>query len=258
MTGDAFDDLFISVTVDKGTLQENQPVEIVKKSNPSEKITAIVYKIEDKQYKKLKAASAGQDVIIYLKIKNDKNFVLGYTGDLYDIVKKGQVTNAVNNTAIKSAAEKAGKGKATILLNGKEWKYIDAKGYFYTKNNGITKGPANILLFFTKPSSILKDPAEERVQISIYTETKKPKTYTKDKLEITLRTAENGKEKVYNRNRTFDQAASAEITKYTEVNGKAYISGKFTSEAKVFLCSKCPVGNITITFENLELELVNQ
>jgi hypothetical protein len=258
MTGDAFDDLFISVTVDKGTLQENQQVEIVKKNNTAEKITAVVYKIEDKYNNRLKVAASGQDVIIYLKIKNDKNFVLGYTGDLYDVVKKGQATNTVNNTAIKSAAEKAGKGKATILLNGKEWKYIDTKGYFYTKNNGITKGPANILLFFTKPSSVLKDPAEERVQMSIFTDAKNPKTYSKDKLEITVRTTENGKEKVYSKNRTFDQAASSEITKYTEVNGKAYMSGKFTSEAKVFLCSKCPVGNITITFENLELELVNQ
>ena len=94
--------------------------------------------------------------------------------------------------------------------------------------------------------------------MSIFTDAKNPKTYSKDKLEITVRTTENGKEKVYSKNRTFDQAASSEITKYTEVNGKAYMSGKFTSEAKVFLCSKCPVGNITITFENLELELVNQ
>lgn len=213
MTGDALDDLFINVTIDKGTLQENQSVEIVKKNNPSEKISAIIYKIEDKNYKKLKSANSGQDVIIYLKIKNDKNFVLGYTGELYTIVKKGQASNTVNNTAIYNTKENVGKGNAKILINGIEWKYINTKGYFYTKNNGITKGPANILIFFTKPSTILKSPAEERVQINIYTEARTPKTYTKDKLEITVRTAESGKEKVYSRNRTFDQLASAEITK---------------------------------------------
>ncbi len=252
MTGDDLNDLYINVTVEKGTISENQEIEIVKKSNPSERISATIYRIDNRSFKQIKTGKAGQEVILYLKVKNDKKFALGYTGDLYNIVKKGASSQTAVTTKVTTS------DKASILLNGKAWKYNYFKGYYYTKNYGVTKGPANILLTFTQPSSVLKQPAEEQCQIVIYTDAKSPKKYDKQQLEITFRIADQGKEKVYSRNRTFEQNAQAEITQYTEKNGKAYISGKFTSDAKVFLCSSCPKGNIEVVFENLELELYNQ
>lgn len=253
MTGDALDDLYINVTINKGTVTENQEIELVKKSNPAERISGTIYRIDNTSFNRIKTGKAGQEVILYLKMKNDKKFALGYTGDWYDIVKKGQAQVAPPASSAINADS-----KAKILLNGKEWKHNYFKGYYYTKSYGIINGPANILLTFTQPCDVLKKPAEEQCQIVVYTDAKSPKKYGKQDLEITFRIADAGKEKVYSRNRTFVQNASAEITKYTEKNGKAYISGKFTSEAKVFMCSSCPLGKIEITFEDLELELYKQ
>lgn len=252
MTGDDLNDLYINATVNKGTVAENQEIELVKKSNPAERISGVIYRIDNTSFKQIKTGTAGQEVILYLHVKNDKKFALGYTGDLYTIVKKGQPQTAAVYPPVSTP------NKTSILLNGKEWPFSYFKGYFYTKSNGVINGPANILLTFTRPSAVLKKPAEEQCQIVIYTESKVPKKYGKQDLEITFRTEAAGKEKVYSRNRTFEQNASAEITKYTEKNGKAYISGKFTSEAKVFMCSSCPPGKVELTFEEVELELYKQ
>ena len=65
MTGDALDDLYINVTINKGTVTENQEIELVKKSNPAERISGTIYRIDNTSFNRIKTGKAGQEVILY-------------------------------------------------------------------------------------------------------------------------------------------------------------------------------------------------
>lgn len=88
MTADDVNDLYIDATVKKGTIEENTEVELVKKSNPSDRVSATLYRVDDSSFQSIKKANSGQEVVLYLKIKNDKNFRFSNNGDDYLIVKK--------------------------------------------------------------------------------------------------------------------------------------------------------------------------
>jgi hypothetical protein len=253
MTGDAMDDLYISVTINSGEIKTGSEVEIAKKDNPTEKILANVYKIETRKYQKLDAAKAGQEAVLFLKVKNDKGFSLGYTGDLYTLSPKGK-TPIVQNTS-------AAKSNSIIKINGQQWTYENVKVYHYTRDDGkgVTKGPANIMITFTKRNkNVTMTGGEERLQINIYTSDQKPGSYPKSKLDVAFFGFQNGKEVTLVNNKSPLLEAGAEITAYNN-SGKGFIlSGRVNSVTKHTLCNGCPNQKVEVNFDKLPVEVYNR
>ncbi len=250
MTGSDLNDLYISVTVNKGTIKENTEVDLVKKSNPSEKVSATIYRIDDNYNQPIKVAKTGQEVTINLKVKNDKNFRFSNNGNEYSIVSKGQsVASAV--------VSKLNQGIATITIDGKPWEYEGYKIYHYTKDYGVTKNPANILIVFTKPNKNLKNTPEEVLQISLFKAPKGTKTFAKKEIDVGFNSDMFGEERAYAKTLNAEYEANAAITKYNLKGDKATISGNLTADGKAFLCPECPNVPIKVEFENLEVELYN-
>ena len=249
MSGDDLNDLYIDVTINKGTIKSNAEVEIVKKDNPTEKISATIYRIDDKSFQPIKMANAGQQVTINLKVKNDKNFRLSNNGNEYTIVSKGKTVTNV--------ASKKNTGKAVILIDGKPWEYEYYHVYHYTKDYGVTKNPANFLITFTKPNKNLKNTPEEVLQLSLFHATKSAKIYEKSAIDFSITNDMFGEERVYSKTLKSDNRATASVTKYILEENKAIISGKVDLDAKGFMCNGCPNIKVSISFENLNVELYN-
>lgn len=249
MTGDSTDDLYIDVEVNSGELLPNTAIEIVKKNNPNERISGVVYKVQSRDFKDIPSAKSGDEVVAFLRVKNDKGFALGYNGDEYTIVTKGSKVAATAAT---------GEGMAHITVDGKEWKNTYASGYHYVKDNGVTKGPANIMLTFTKPNKNLKNTPEEVLQVNLYTASKSAIKLNSDKIDVSFSAEWNGKEKAFSHTKASNLPATAEITTYREENGKAYLSGKVSAKASEFTCGTCPKVQFEITFENIPTEIYNQ
>lgn len=249
MTGDDFNDLFISATITKGVLKENTVVDLVKKSNPNEKVSATIYRIDDKYNQPLKMAKTGQEVTLNIKVVNDKKFRFSNNGEEYAMVNKGQ--------SIQSSNSKIAGGNATITIDGKPWKYDYYKIYHYTKDYGVTKNPANFLIVFTKPNKKLKNTPEEVLQISLFKAPKAPKNFTKKEIDVSFNSDMFGKEQAYAKTLNAELEAKASITKYNLDGNKATISGNVTADGKAFLCPECPNIPIKVEFENLEVELYN-
>jgi hypothetical protein len=248
MTGAELDDLYINATLNSGSLQENTEIELVQKANPDQRISANIYRIDDTNFQRKKSATAGEDVILYLKVKNDKGFPLSNTGELYDLVPKGQ---SVQSTAT------AATGKATILIDGKEWKYDYYHIYHYTKDYGITKNPANYLITFTKANKNLKNTPEEVLQISLFHAPQEPKSFAKTDIDVAFNSDLFGTETAYSKPFKSELPASASVDTYQLESNKAKISGTCSSDAKAFLCKTCPNIKIQVTFENMEVAIDN-
>ena len=249
MAGDDLNDLYIGATITQGTLKVNTTVDIVKVAQPAEKVQAQLYNIEDKAYQSLPEAKAGDKVLIFLKVNNDKKFPLGHNAKEYRIVAAG--------TAV-AAQTSSSKAKFSIKLNGQERPYNYHKVYHYTKAYGVTKSPPSLLITFTNPAQGLKNTPEELVELHILTGANMVKSYPAQALECTFNGWVNGQEITYSRNKTFTEPATCTITTYQSIAGKTYISGTFTCTAKHYLCSTCPKANIEISFENLEVELYDK
>lgn len=249
MTADDFNDLFISATVAKGILKENTVVDLVKKSNPSEKVSATIYRIDDQYNQPIKTAKAGQEVTLNIKINNDKKFRFSNNGDEYAMVHQGQ--------QVKATSQKSASGKATITIDGKPWTYEYYKVYHYTKDYGVTKNPANILIVFTKPNKNLKNTPEEVLQISLFKAPKAPKSYAKKEIDVSFNSDMFGEERAYAKTLNAEYEAKASVSNYQQKGNSAIISGSVTADGKAFLCPKCPNVPIKVDFENLEVELYN-
>lgn len=249
MTADDFNDLFISATITKGVLKENTVVDLVRKSNPSEKVSATIYRIDDNYNQPMKMAKTGQEVTLNIKVNNDKNFRFSNNGDEYTMVSRGQ--------AVQASSSKVAGGKATITVDGKPWKYDYYKIYHYTKDYGVTKNPANFLIVFTKPNKKLKNTPEEVLQISLFKAPKNTKTYNKKEIDVSFNSDMFGEERAYAKTLNAEYEANASITKYDLKGNKASISGSVTADGKAFLCPECPNVPIKVEFENLEVELYN-
>lgn len=248
MTGAELDDLYINATLNSGSLQENTEIELVQKANPNQRISANIYRIDDTNFQRKKSATAGEDVILYLKVQNDKGFPLSNTGELYALVPKGQ---SVSSTATVSTS------KATILIDGKEWKYDYYHIYHYTKDYGVTKNPANYLITFTKANKNLKNTPEEVLQISLFHAPQEPKTFAKNDIDVAFNSDLFGTETAYSKPFKSELTATASVTSYQIETNKAKISGNFSSETKAFLCKTCPNIKIQVTFENLDVAIDN-
>ena len=248
MTGAELDDLYINATLNTGSLQENTEIELVQKANPDQRISANIYRIDNTNFQRKKSATAGEDVILYLKVKNDKGFPLSNTGELYALVPKGQT---VQTTAT------AATGKATILIDGKEWKYDYYHIYHYTKDYGITKNPANYLITFTKANKNLKNTPEEVLQISLFHAPQEPKSFAKTDIDVAFNSDLFGTETAYSKPFKSELPAAASVDTYQLESNKAKISGACSSDAKAFLCKTCPNIKIQVTFENLEVAIEN-
>ena len=248
MTGAELDDLYINATLNTGSLQENTEIELVQKANPDQRISANIYRIDNTNFQRKKSATAGEDVILYLKVKNDKGFPLSNTGELYALVPKGQT---VQSTAT------AATGKATILIDGKEWKYDYYHIYHYTKDYGITKNPANYLITFTKANKNLKNTPEEVLQISLFHAPQEPKSFAKTDIDVAFNSDLFGTETAYSKPFKSELPAAASVDAYQLDSNKAKISGACSSDAKAFLCKTCPNIKIQVTFENLEVAIEN-
>jgi hypothetical protein len=249
MTADDVNDLYIDATVNKGTVEENTEVELVKKSNPNERVSATLYRVDDANFQSIKTANSGQEVVLYLKIKNDKNFRFSNNADEYSIVKKGEQVAATTS--------ESSSGKATVLVDGKVWNYDYYKIYHYTKDYGVTKNPANYLIVFTKANKNLKNAPEETLQITLFHAPKEAKKFEKADIDLSFTSDLFGEERVYAKTFKADLPATASITKYGATETSALISGTISVESKAFLCPKCPNTKITVDFENLEAELYN-
>lgn len=253
MTGEAMDDLYINATVNSGEIKSGSEVEITKKANPTEKITATVYKIETRKYQKMESAKAGQEAVLFLKVKNDKNFSLGYTGDLYTLNPKGKTPTAANISTTKNTAQ--------ITINGRSWSYDNVKVYHYTRNdgNGVTKSPANIMITFTKANkNVTMTGGEERLQINIYTPEQKTGSFPKSKLDVAFFGFQDGKEVTLVNNKSPELAASADITAYEKSGNQVKISGKVSSVTKHTLCNGCANQQVEASFENLPVEVYDR
>ncbi len=252
MSGDNVNDLYIDATISKGSIKENAQVELVKKSKPSEKATAKIYRIDDKNFQPLKTATAGQKVTLNLKINNDKNLRFSNNGNEYAIVAKGNEVKTIANS-------NATKGKATITIDGKPWTYEGYKIYHYTKDNGIHKNPANILITFYKANANLKmTGGEERLQVSLFHAPENTKSFTNADMDVAFWTNMYGQETAYAKTLNNNSvSANANITRYEGNTTKATISGNIQSIAKGSMCNGCPNIKIAIDFESLEAELYN-
>jgi hypothetical protein len=252
MTANDPNDVYINAVVKKGTINTNAKVELVKKSDPSQRVTATLYKITNNSYQPITTAKQGDEIVVFLKINNDKNFRFSNNGNEYTLVNKG--SNVVAETP------KSIDGKASILINGKEWKYDHYKVYHYTKDYGITKNPANYLIVFTKSNKKLKNSPEEVLQISLFHAPQKPKQFSKEDIDISFQSDFFGDERNYAKTFTLDLPASANVTQYSANASQATISGNVKSELKVFACPECKPKQITITidFVNLKAEIYNK
>ena len=249
MTADDVNDLYIDATVNKGTVEENTEVELVKKANPVERVSATLYRVDDSSFQSIKTAKSGQEVVLYLKIKNDKNFRFSNNADEYSIVKKGEQVTAT--------ASESSSGKAIVLVDGKPWKYDYYKIYHYTKDYGVTKSPANYLIVFTKANKNLKNAPEETLQITLFHAPKEAKNFEKADIDVSFTSDLFGEERAYAKTFKADLPATASVSKYSTTQASALISGSVSVEAKAFLCAKCPNSKIKVDFENLEAELYN-
>lgn len=249
MTADDVNDLYIDATVNKGIIQENTEVELVKKANPNDRVSATLYRVDDSSFQSIKTAKSGQEVVLYLKIKNDKNFRFSNNGDEYSMVIKGAQGAAT--------ASQSSSGKATVLVDGKLWKYDYYKIYHYTKDFGVTKNPANYLIVFTKANKNLKNAPEETLQISLFRAPKQAKEFENTDIDLSFTSDLFGEERVYAKTFKADLPATAKVAKYSASTTSALVSGTISVEAKAFLCPKCPNSKITVDFENLEAELYN-
>lgn len=250
MTGDKMDDLYINVTVNSGVVTKNIDIELVKKANPSERISGKIYKINGSSFNELKELKKGQEGIIFLKVKNDKGFSLGYTGDQYFIVKKGQ-SSSVPAVEVKSNA------KANILVDGKVWNYDYYHIYHYTKDYGVSKNPANYLIVFTKKNKRMKNSPEEVLQITLFHAPKSTNVFSKKDIDLSFTSDMFGEERAYTKTFAAAELASASISSYNVVGAKAKISGKASTICKQFTCGTCPKIKIDISFSNLDAELSN-
>jgi len=252
MTANDPNDVYINAVVKKGTIKTNVQVELVKKADPSQRVTATLYKITDNSYQPITTAKQGDEIVVFLKINNDKNFRFSNNGNEYFLVNKG--SNVVADT-LKSLP-----GKASILINGKEWKYDYYKVYHYTKDYGITKNPANYLIVFTKANKKLKNSSEEVLQISLFHAPQKPKQFSKEDIDISFQSDFLGDERNYAKTFKSDLPASANVTQYSANTSQATISGNIKSELKVFACPECKPKQITITidFVNLQADIYDK
>lgn len=249
MTADDVNDLYIDATVNKGIIQENTEVELVKKANPNDRVSATLYRVDDSSFQSIKTAKSGQEVVLYLKIKNDKNFRFSNNGDEYSMVIKG--------AQVAATASQTSSGKATVLVDGKLWKYDYYKIYHYTKDFGVTKNPANYLIVFTKANKNLKNAPEETLQISLFHAPKQAKEFENTDIDLSFTSDLYGEERVYAKTFKADLPATAKVIKYSASATSALVSGTISVDAKAFLCPKCPNSKITVDFENLEAELYN-
>jgi len=249
MTAYDFNDLFISATITKGVLKENTVVDLVKKNNPNEKVSATIYRIDDQYNQPMKVAKAGQEVTLNIKVNNDKKFRFSNNGDEYTMVNQGQ--------AVQTTSSKVAGGMATITVDGKPWVYDYYKIYHYTKDYGVTKNPAHILIVFTKPNKKLKNTPEEVLQISLFKAPKTQKTFTKKEIDVSFNSDMFGEERAYAKTLNAEYGANASITKYNLKGNNSIISGSVSADGKAFLCPECPNVPIKIEFENLEVELYN-
>jgi len=252
MTGDDFNDVYINAVVKKGTVNTNAQVELVKKADPSQRVTATLYKITDNSYQPITTAKQGDEIVVFLKINNDKKFRFSNNGNEYTLVNKGN--NVVADTP------KSLTGKANILINGKEWKYDYYKVYHYTKDYGITKNPANYLIVFTKANKKLKNTPEEVLQISLFHAPQKPKQFSKEDIDISFQSDFFGDERNYAKTFKSDLPASANITQYSLSASYATINGTIKSDLKVFACPECKPNQIMITidFDNLQADIYDR
>jgi hypothetical protein len=151
-------------------------------------------------------------------------------------------------------------GKASILINGKEWKYDYYKVYHYTKDYGITKNPANYLIVFTKANKKLKNSSEEVLQISLFHAPQKPQQFSKEDIDISFQSDFFGDERNYAKTFKSDLPASANVTQYSVNTSYATINGSIKSDLKVFACPECKPKQITITidFVNLQADIYDK
>lgn len=247
MTGDDMSDLYISSKVVSGAVRANTEIELLKKSNPSEKISGKIYRLDTPDFKTIDEAGAGKEVILYIRFQNDKKFALGYNGDEYILVKKG---------AKAPKAEPKAMANVEIKIDGVPWTPTYVKTYHYTKPFGVTKAPANILFYCTKPNDKMKNSKEEVVQVVFYTGNQDAHGLTKENLEFTFMGMVNGKEVAYENNKNYE--ASAEITSYVQKNGQWFFSGKGRSLAKEFLCKDCPLRSIEVQFTDIPIEIYDR
>lgn len=248
MTGDATDDLYITATINSGKLQAPATIYICKKNNVAEKVQATIYRIDDKKFHQKDAANAGEEVIIYLKVNNDRKFSLGYNGDQYLVQNAGHTSPPV--------ATSSPENKAVVTIDGKPWAYTYVKVYHYTRDDGkgVTKGRANIMLTFTRPNTNMKTQPEESLQVNIYTAAQAAGTYKASQLDVAWMGEWNGKEITLLNNSLPDQPAEAVITAYTSGN-TPLISGRIYSNARQMMCGGCGYKKIEINFENLPVEV---
>ena len=250
MTGDSMNDLYVTVTVNSGVITKNTDIELVKKNNPSERISGKIYKVSGSSFNELKELKKGQEGIIFLKVNNDKGFSLGYTGDQYFIVKKGQ-KDSVPTVTLKNEA------KAKILVDGKIWNYDYYHIYHYTKDYGVTKNPANYLIVFTKKNKRMKNSPEETLQVSLFHAPKSTKVFSKKDIDLSFMSDMFGEERAYTKTFAAVEEASATISSYSIAGAKAKISGKVSTLCKQFTCGACPKIKIEIDFSTLVAELFN-
>jgi len=246
MTANDPNDVYINAVVKKGTIKTNVQVELVKKADPSQRVTATLYKITDNSYQPITTAKQGDEIVVFLKINNDKNFRFSNNGNEYSLVNKG--SNVVADT------RKSLPGKASILINGKEWKYDYYKVYHYTKDYGITKNPANYLIVFTKANKKLKNSSEEVLQISLFHAPQKPQQFSKEDIDISFQSDFFGDERNYAKTFKSDLPASANVTQYSVNTSYATINGSIKSDLKVFACPECKPKQITITIDFVNLQ----
>ncbi len=248
MTGDAMDDLYITVAVKKGSVMPGTAIDLVKRAS-GEKITGTVYKVTNRKHKDIAEGKAGEEVVLYLKLKNDKNFSLGYTGDQYNLVKSG---TAVSPVATKEAA------RPVVKIDGKVWDYAYVKAYHYTNPSGVTKARPNIMISFTKPNAALTTQKEEVLQVNIYTVKQQPFSVDQKDLDISYVGMVNGKEVTYtNNNKDRSLPCVGDITAYTVSGNSAIISGNIQVAAAEYFCKGCPPRKIDISIKNLPVELYN-
>lgn len=249
MTGDAMDDLYITAAVKKGSVLPGTAIDLVKKTS-GEKITGTVYKVTNSKHKDIAEGRAGEEVVLYLKLNNDKKFSLGYTGDQYSLVKSG--------TAVKPGAGNEATARPIVKIDGKPWEYAYVKAYHYTNPSGVTKARPNIMISFTKPNAALKTQKEEVLQVNIYTVKQQPFSVDQKDMDIAYVGMVNGKEVTYtNNNKDRALPGIVNITAYTVSGNSAIISGNIQAAAAEYFCKGCPPRKIDISIENLPVELYN-
>jgi len=252
MTADNPNDLYVTALVKKGIIKPNIKVDIVKNEDPNKRVSANLYKLCSIDYKPINSAKTGEEVIIYLKINNDKNFIFSNNGKEYTLVNPG--------ASLTAAASKPIAGKVTITLDGKPWKYDYFKVRHYTKDFGVTKNKSMYLFTFTKKNNRLKTAPEEVLNITLFDAPQKIKNFSKQEIDISFISDLFGEERNYGKAIGKDLPASAVINQYSQKGLMSIISGKITSDIAPFACKDCKpnIVKISVDFENIEAEIYDK